>query len=245
MQRTWLTAVERAGYAVVPDKSLAPRINRLRADLLVLASREPALWGADLAGDDIALVLSIGELVRMGEQLDSWSTRDELIDELARATESLLRANRASPAIAWDVERALFVAQCVFASMNETRAARDVAASRARLAPAQPPVHTAPEGVRVAAWLDEQLVSPRRDGAVSLMGWGIPRLWRGVSFDCRNIAADATRTVSFGVRWHGEKPAVLWEVNGDEGLVLDAGLTDPTFRSVQRAGETLLSGFRP
>jgi hypothetical protein len=97
----------------------------------------------------------------------------------------------------------------------------------------------------VAAWLDEQLVSPRRDGSVSLMGWGIPRLWRGVSIDCRNIAADATRTVSFGVRWHGEKPAVLWEVDGDEGLVLDAGLTDPTFRSVQRAGETLLSGFHP
>jgi hypothetical protein len=49
--------------------------------------------------------------------------------------------------------------------------------------------------------------------------------------------------LSFGLRWHGEKPAVLWEVDGDEGLVLDAGLTDPTFRTAQQAGEALLTGF--
>jgi hypothetical protein len=245
MQRTWLTAVERAGYAVVPDKSLAPRINRLRSDLLVLAGRDPSSWGDDLAGDDIAMVLSLGELVRMGERVESWSTRDDVIDEVARATETLLRQHRSSSTIAWDVERALFVAQCLFTATHETRAANDVAASRERLATAQGPANVAPEGVRLAAWLDEQLVSPRRNGAASVLGWGIPRLWLGASIDCRHIVADTTRTMSFGVRWHGEKPAILWEIDGEDGLVLDAGVTDPTFGSTQRSGEALLAGFHP
>jgi hypothetical protein len=243
MQRTWLAAVERAGYAVVPDKSLAPRINRLRSDLLVLSARATSSWGEDLAGDDIAKVVALGELVRMGERVESWATRDDVVDDLARVTEALLREHRSSSAIPWDVERALFVAQCVFTSIGERRAAGDVASSRARLAPAQAPSNAAPEGIRVAAWLDEQLVTPRRDGTVSMLGWGIPRLWLGAALDCRRIVADTTRTVSFGLRWHGEKPAVLWEVDGDEGLVLDAGLTDPTFRTVQQAGEALLTGF--
>jgi len=243
MQRTWLAAVERAGYAVVPDKSLAPRINRLRSDLLVLSGRAPASWGADLAGDDVATVMALGELVRMGERVESWATRDDLVDDLARVTEALLRDHRSSSATPWDVERALFVAQCIFVSIGERRAAGDVASSRARLAPAQAPSNAAPDGIRVSAWLDEQLVTPRRDGTVSMLGWGIPRLWLGAALDCRRIVADATRTVSFGLRWHGEKPAVLWEVDGDEGLVLDAGLTDPTFRTAQQAGEALLTGF--
>lgn len=245
MQRTWLAAVERAGYAVVPDKSLAPRINRLRADLLVLGGREPLSWGDELAGDDIAMVLAIGELVRMGERLESWSTRDDVVDDVARVAEALLREHRSSAALPWEVERALFVAQCIFTSTGESRAAGDVASSRQRLAPAEAPANAAPDGIRVAAWLDEQLVTPRRDGSVSMLGWGIPRLWRGASIDCRRIVADATRTVSFGLRWHGAKPAVLWEIDGDEGLAVDAGLTDPTFRTTQRSGEALLTGFHP
>lgn len=245
MQRTWLAAVERAGYAVVPDKSLAPRINRLRADLLVLAGREPSAWGNDLAGDDVSTVLSFGELIRMGERVGSWASRDDVVDRLAQATESLLRSHRSSAEVPWDVERALFVAEYVFTQLDEPRAARDTAASRARLAPAGAPANAAPEGIRLVAWLEEQLVSPRRDGSASLMGRGIPRLWLGSSIDCRGVIAGVRHTVSFGLRWHGERPALLWEVDGPDGLQLDAGATDPDFRSAVRAGEALLTGFRP
>ena len=59
------------------------------------------------------------------------------------------------------------------------------------------------------------------------------------------IIAGERHSVSFGVRWHGELPAVLWEVEGPDGLALDAGAADPDFRSTQRAGEALLAGFRP
>lgn len=245
MQRTWLAAVERGGYAVVPDKSLAPRINRLRADLLVLAGREPSAWGAELAGDDVSLVLSLCELMRMGERIGSWASRDDVVEELARATETMLRGHRASTEIPWDVERALFAAQCVLTWLDEPRAARDVAASRTRLARAASPVNAAPDGIRLVAWLEEQLVSPRRDGTASLLGHGIPRLWLGSSIDCRGVIAGEQHTVSFGVRWHGELPAVLWEVGGPDGLALDAGAADPDFSSTLRAGEALLSGFRP
>jgi hypothetical protein len=245
MQRTWLAAVERAGYAVVPDKSLAPRINRLRADLLVLAGRDPAAWGEDLAGDDVSKVLSLGELLRMSERVGSWATRDDVVEWLAAATETLLRTHRSSPEVPWDVERAVFVAEYAFALLNEPRAARDTAVSRARLAPAGALANAAPEGIRLAAWLEEQLVSPRRDGTASLLGRGIPRLWLGSSIDCRGVIAGVRHTVSFGLRWHGERPALLWEVDGPDGLALDAGATDPDFRSSSRAGEALLTGFRP
>jgi hypothetical protein len=52
-------------------------------------------------------------------------------------------------------------------------------------------------------------------------------------------------TVSFGIRWHGEKPALLWEVTGPAGIKLTAGKCDPTWTSVEATGETLLLGFAP
>lgn len=245
MQRTWLAAVERAGYAIVPDKSLAPRINTMRSDLLVSSAFPIDEWGNHLAGDDVAIALALLELVRMGERLASWPRGDEVLERLAASTTTLLREHKKSQEIPWEVERALFAAQWVFTAAGDARAARDVQVSHARLARAGAPSNQAPEGVRLSAWLDEQLVSPQRDGSVAMLGHGIPVLWRGVNFECHDIAIGADSTISFAVRWHGEHPALLWEVNGATAVQLSAGATDPGWSSTAMSGETLLRGFVP
>jgi hypothetical protein len=103
----------------------------------------------------------------------------------------------------------------------------------------------APDGVRLGSWLDEQLVGPRRDGSVAILGHGIPALWRGVNFECHDVAIGADSTISFAVRWHGELPALLWEVSGVVGVKLTAGATDPEWSSTAWSGEALLRGFQP
>ena len=243
MQRTWLAAVERAGYAIVPDKSLAPRINTVRSDLLASSAFPVDEWGTRLAGDHVAMALALFELVRMGERLASWPRGDDVLERLAESTTTLLREHKKSDHIPWDVERALFAAQWVFHAAGDERAARDVQASHARLARAGAPSNQAPDGVRLGAWLDEQLVSPQRDGSVAVLGHGIPALWRSVNFECHDIAIGADSTISFAVRWHGELPALLWEVTGPHEVRLSAGATDPGWSSTAHSGETLLRGF--
>jgi len=120
LQRGWLNSVERAGYAIVADKSLSPLINRLRSDALVLSGRE---------------------------------------------------------------------------------------------------------------------------GGASVLRYGVPRMWLGVNMECHRVAASPEHTVSYGMRWHGEKPAVLWETSGPFGLRLDAGATDESWHSVEATGDALLAGF--
>ncbi|MEY2779911.1 MAG: hypothetical protein RL623_1091, partial [Actinomycetota bacterium] len=155
LQRGWLNSVERAGYAIVADKSLSPLINRLRSDALVLSGNHESEWGVDLVGedaqDDVAFLLTLHELVRMGEKVDHH------VEAIADAVEKLFRLNKKAASIAWDVERALFAARCVLWSLGEQRAANDVLASQQRLADADSLPNAAPKDIRVIAWLDEQL----------------------------------------------------------------------------------------
>ena len=51
-------------------------------------------------------------------------------------------------------------------------------------------------------------------GPVLLPG-GIPEAWRGADIEAHGLPVGPASTVSFAVRWHGEHPAVLWEVTGD------------------------------
>lgn len=241
LQRGWLNSVERAGYAIVADKSLSPLINRLRSDALVLSENHESEWGVDLVGedaqDDVAFLLTLHELVRMGEKVDHH------VEAIADAVEKLFRLNKKAASIAWDVERALFAARCVLWSLGEQRAANDVLASQQRLAEADSLPNAAPKDIRVIAWLDEQLVSPRREGGAAVLRYGVPRLWLGVNMECHRVVASPEHKVSYGLRWHGEKPAVLWETSGPFGLRLDAGATDSSWHSVEATGDALLAGF--
>jgi len=245
MQRTWLAAVERAGYALVPDKTLTPRINTVRSDLLASSALPIDEWDDRLGGDGVALSFSLLELTRMGERIGSWPRADDVLETLATSMTRLLRQHRKSTAVPWDVERALFAAQWVLTALGDERGSRDVASSHARLAEAEPPPSAPPGGVRLCGWLDELLASPRRDGSVAVLGHGIPALWQGVNFECHGVAIGVDTAISYALRWHGDKPALLWEIEGATVPLIHAGRTDPTWSTREARGETLLGGFLP
>ena len=249
LQKGWLKSVEQAGYVIVPEGAVAPLVARLRSDALILSGHEIEDWatgaGGDCANDPVAYILTLQELLRMGEKLtgDSAQIRVDHAARLAQSVETLLKENKKSSRLPWDVERALFAAQFVFSRMGENRAADDVSAAQLRMSSAADPPNVMPADIRAIAWVEEKMVAVQRDGSVQVFGRGIPRLWLGANLECHRVAAGPLHTVSFGIRWHGEKPALLWEVSGPAGVKLDAGICDPTWSTVESTGETLLLGF--
>ena len=96
---------------------------------------------------------------------------------------------------------------------------------------------------RAAAVLD-LVVRDDPYGPALLVAW--PQQWWG-----RPLEAHGIRTrhgaVSFGVRWHGKRPAVLWQIVAGAGVdvdvvpVLTAPGLDPGWRGEGWTGEALLS----
>lgn len=65
-----------------------------------------------------------------------------------------------------------------------------------------------------------------------------PSAWNGQAVDVRD-APTRLGPVSFSVRWHGERPALLWEAPA--GAQVCAPGLDPTWASSDQRGETLLA----
>ena len=240
LQRGWSTAIEHSSRLQLPDKTITDAITRMRADILITGANDIDT----IASDPVAYILTLHEMHRMGEKIGGH------IAELASAVESIFAGNSRAKNTPWDVERALFAAQWMFEAVGEKRASGDVARSQARLAEVAPQevaeifFAEMPVGVRGIAWAEEQLVSPRRDGGAVLFANSIPAKWLGLNVEAYSIIADATRTVSCALRWHGDLPAMLWEVAGSPGLHLSAGRCDPTWSSNESSGEALLTGFK-
>lgn len=79
-----------------------------------------------------------------------------------------------------------------------------------------------------------------------LGGHLVPEPWRGRNRDLHNWPTAFGR-LSYGIRWHHERPALLWELRPHPGLGevrLIAPTLDPEFESTSLSGEILL-GPRP
>jgi len=74
------------------------------------------------------------------------------------------------------------------------------------------------------------------DGATSILA-ELPNEWRGGPIDLRG-APTRHGPVSFSVRWHGERAALLWEV--PTGVALRAPGLDPEWSTTEPTGEALL-----
>ena len=81
-----------------------------------------------------------------------------------------------------------------------------------------------------------------------LIAPAFPHSWRGASVDARSLATRHGR-LSFSVRWHGSRAALLWELlppgfsavgGADERVTLFCGL-DPSWSASSSAGEALLA----
>jgi hypothetical protein len=214
--RGWLSVIERASRFVLPDgdpgSSSAATVSAERCELALGSIPDVA---ADAAGYAVAL----GELVRMGEAPDAW------LPELVEAVERL------GPTAGWEPDVALDAAARVLATAGETRAVHDLDRIVARRTRAPRPSAT-PAGVLLVPWVEGAFAA----GGM-LMPAGIPADWLGRSFEAYGVPTGARSTVSFAVRWHGARPAVIWEQSGDPVPLTSP--CAPAWRTHDAAGETL------
>lgn len=71
----------------------------------------------------------------------------------------------------------------------------------------------------------------------------VPDAWLGQSIDVRGLVTRAG-TISFSVRWHGDRPAVLWERTSgpsDQTIEISFPGLDPSWSSGEVSGEALLA----
>jgi hypothetical protein len=219
--RGWLAQTETGARYELPDQALMERIVEARADALLAAPDD---------ADPIDLALTVRERCRLGEAAPPW------VGRVRDAALAIARAARRRPS--WDAVAALDAVGDVLYRAGEVRGADDVSTIVRRLpAPPPDPAH-APDGVRLIAWLERRLVRwpSDSDAAIDLLP-GYSEEWSG-----QNVAAyelrQQSRTLAFAVRWHDQRPALLWELN--EPGTLTCRRLDPSWSSRERRGEVLL-----
>ena len=241
VERGWLAALQISSRVDVPDLSWSSVLTSQRCKVLLSNSTELA------ESSDISLVVDLlldrAERVRLGDKPAQW------VDEVAVATERILKQCAKTQSVQWFEERALLGAGMVLNRAGESRGLQDFVSVWSRLAEAgriSDLALASPEiagTVRQIAWIESQLVAQRRDGVIEICPCGIDKSWLGVNFECHKLLASPEHSISYAVRWHGEKPALLWEIDGPVGAKVAASAIDRTFSSTEMRGETLLSGF--
>jgi len=225
--RGWSTIVHRASRLVLPDDGMVDAVTAARCDLL--------LDGPVEAGDDpIGFLLDVAELGRLGDGADAWMP--EIVEPIASV------GRRADP----EVDLALRACERLALAAGDDRAAGDIARLRARRlkdhrvdeSAASAPtsfsdVRRGPSAGRFVAQIEHRIADLTR-----LLPSGIPRRWLGSNFEVHGVPTGPRSTVSFAVRWHGERPAVLWEQHG-EPQHLTAPRLDPEWSTDETTGETL------
>lgn len=220
----WLAHSARASRIVVPDAT--------SADALVAARCAIALDGPD-AGDDATLLVGVGELVRMGEPAEPW-----VLDVVEVAQRLIGAARRGREPVS---APALWAAADVLAVAGEDRGARDVLGAMARLGDRVQPRVPGDGPAAAIVRLEDVLARPDGAGVCRLFPNGIPQPWWGQSFEAHGLRVGPAQRVSFAVRWHGERPAILWETEGPDTVRLTGGGHDPDWRTSERRGEALLA----
>jgi hypothetical protein len=92
------------------------------------------------------------------------------------------------------------------------------------------------------------IVGESSDGSRALnMLRRMPASWWGQAIEVHQAPTDVGR-LSFAVRWHDERPAVLWELEPhvhDRPVRLSAPGLDPSWSTESPAGEALLAPTPP
>lgn len=219
VRRGWMRQIDRSPTLDLPDADLLDRIRRARADVLLGL-------GWDLA-DPVERCLAAGELVRLGDRGAVW------IEPVVEAVTLVVKAVKRGGAGA-DEHAAMRRAAEVLAGVGEHRAARDVDALRRRFPPASRPAGNA--GVRSLVSTIDGLANGS-DGVVTFLSKVDPT-WYGQPIEMHDLPL-GTGIAGCAVRWHGERPALLWEV--PDGFTVRCPGLDPTWSSTAATGEALLS----
>jgi hypothetical protein len=71
----------------------------------------------------------------------------------------------------------------------------------------------------------------------------VPEAWLGQGWEVHDLPTTAG-ALSYAIRWHGERPALLWELvphDGVDAVRLTTPALDPSWSSTEAAGEALLA----
>jgi hypothetical protein len=224
--RGWLRVIGRASRIAAPESGVGEALVSARCDLLLEGP-------VDVEVDPVGFVLDVAELVRCGEPADRW------LPDIVGPVERRVRRGRADD---HDTRMMLDAALRVADAAGDERARRDIERIRARC----------PERVEPSATVSA-LAEVVRTGSVGrfvsdvesffvdegrLLPHGLPPSWNGVDFDVHGLPAGPLTTVSFAIRWHGRRPAVLWERAGAVRELV-APAVAPGWRSDAATGEDL------
>jgi hypothetical protein len=217
VERGWIALTDRASRFELPDGELGDSLlARVRAERCELALGNLA----DPVDDPATFAVGLGELVRMGERPGAWVERvAETVERIASTT-------------TWEVDVALHAAMRTLAVANERRAVSDVERIVGGRSRSSPPA-SEPDGVWRVAWLESRVVE---GGA--LFPRGFPAEWLGQSIEVHGVPTGPSSSVALAVRWHGARPAVLWEQSGGP-VALTAPVVAPGWATAEATGEAL------
>ena len=248
----WRTVTARSLQVEVPDLELTAAWRRIVCDLILAAgdtdvvAAGEAAWWLDLAGlhDEAdrarrtvldacdrgqltadGAVVALRALASRDLRTAEPSGLDELAGPLARVAGSMLDRETASI-----VARALEISWPKGAA-DALRLLDDLTVERRS------------DSSLVAAAAANVLGSLFRDGRSSRtiqMLPEVPAAWDGQPIDVRGLAT-GLGTLSFSVRWHGDRPAALWErVGGPDDVMIACGGFGNDWSTNERNGEALL-----
>jgi hypothetical protein len=235
----------------VPDADLGEAWDRIVPDLVVLAgSPDPRVAAEaavclDIAGLHVeadrarATVVAAAEVGALqgsdaAAALRALASRDLLAGQESGLAE-LAGPLAAAAGSALDPTTLEHVARALDAVAPD--AAADARAARARaVGRYDPSSPTTQAAMRVLTLL----VSADGAAAIDLLP-EVPGGWLGQPIDVRSYGTPNGR-ISFSVRWHGSRPALLWErLGGSDAVELRCPGLDPTWSTLDRSGEALLA----
>jgi hypothetical protein len=219
VMRGWLGVIDRSPRVVLPDDAVRLSVLRDRSDLLLAELPTQA--------DSVAFLLTVSERVRCGQPAEPF------VDDVVVAAVAVAKLSKKT--LQPGGAAALARASEILWRGDQPTAASDVDRMRLKLAPS---LASSNESVayRLARTLDD-LASMQNDELV-LLAQPVPSAWFGQPLEVHD-APLMHGSVSFAVRWHGERPALLWE-STHTGVVRCPGL-DPSWRGAGLKGEALLA----
>jgi hypothetical protein len=217
----WRRRVELGPRLVVPDDAFTEALVAARCRVLL---DDPPSIADDLGG----AVVVASERHRLREPNELAAA------DLAPALARWGRAHRREAELAWTDAVMLERAAELLDAAAEHRGADDCRrlVARRRVGTL---ADDAPAGPWFGPWLERALVMPV-EGAVELLA-GLRADWFGQPVEAHDVPV-ARDTVGFALRWHGARPALLWECSATRQL--RCSRLDASWSTDRARGEALL-----
>lgn len=215
----WRAIIDRAGRFELPAGAIgdaaADRCTALRCDWLLGDRSDPI-------DEPIEALIECDHLVRMGERVD------DLIPIVADAV--AVAARRRLPGLGAGLD----AAARVLTAGGEQRALIDLDRMVSRLDLDD----SLPVGRSSLVVALERRLAQVVDQRVALLPTGLPEDWNLQNFEVFGLPVGRDSTVSFAIRWHGRRPAVIWERVGHPAPLVAPSM-DPAWIGDADRGEFL------